>query len=160
MATYKEYTVTSEGDTISPGTYKTYKTAAFTLGHGESYYAMKVANPNQSTTSIYMRGDAQTYFGGGGMWGTYATGDPSSIWTNGKGVSIQVVNSGSSGYSMRITVTIKVKLDKVVQGNKIDYRDRSKTGKSTTQGAVMKDSTNFESGEKIKASTFNTAYGL
>ena len=78
-------------------TTKVYKTAAFTLGYGESFYAMKVANPNMSTTTIYMRGNAQTYFGGGGRWGTYVTGDPSSIWTNGKGVSIEVVNAGSSG---------------------------------------------------------------
>lgn len=105
MATH-QYTRTSSGLTVSAGTDHTFTTTAFTVPTGERFVRMKVNDPNNSTSKIYLRGDAQTVFGGQGMWNTWKS-SVSAIWTDGNGVKIKVHNSGTAGYSMRISVTIE-----------------------------------------------------
>ena len=79
------------------------------------------------------------------------------------GKVVPVTAAGTAGVSintqLKIEITTKPAGSKVTAGNKILATDRSQTGTSTTQYAVMKDS-HFTAGTKITASAFNSAYEL
>lgn len=105
MATH-QYTQTSSGLSVSAGTQHVFYTPAFTVPTGEAFVRLKVLNPNISTSSIYMRGDAQTVFGGQSAWDTWKS-NVSAIWTNGGKCAIRIVNAGSGPYSMRISVVFE-----------------------------------------------------
>lgn len=105
MATH-QYTRTSGGLTVLAGTEHVFTTAAFSVPTGEQFVRMKVIDPNTSTTNIQLRGDAQTVFGGAKAYDVWKS-SVSAIWTDGNGVKIKVVNSGSARVSMRISVVIE-----------------------------------------------------
>ena len=105
MATH-QYTRTSSGLTVAAGTDHTFTTSVFSVPDGERFVRMKVNDPNNSTTNIQLRGDAREVFGGSGMWNTWKS-SVSAIWTDGSGVKVKIHNSGSAGFSMRISVVIE-----------------------------------------------------
>lgn len=91
---------------MSKGTDHTFTTAVFTVPSDQRFVRLKVKDPNNSSSDIQLRGDARTIFGGYGMWDTWAS-NVSAIWTDGNGCKIKVHNSGTSNYSMRISVVFE-----------------------------------------------------
>lgn len=102
------------------------------------------------------------------------TTDRSSVFTKSVNISglkgkrvygkvVPVTAAGSAGVTINTQLKIQITTEPagtpVTSGNVIKATDRSQTGTATTQGAVMTDS-HFSAGTAIKASTFNSAYGL
>lgn len=158
MAT-KTYTVSASGKTVGSGSTYTFTcNNSFTVPTGCVFKSVSVTKNSQSSGQVYLR-NASSSTTTNLSWGNEYT-DPAFIaWTDGGTPKVKVYNGASTGQSVSVTVKFTVTLEKVKSPDVIKYTDRSKTGTSTTQYAVMKDS-HFSSGTKIEASTFNTAYGL
>ena len=79
------------------------------------------------------------------------------------GKVVPVTEYGGAGVTINKKLAISLEISsggaKVTAGNQIKATDRSQTGTSTTQGAVMTDS-HFSAGTKITAADFNSAYNL
>ena len=145
---------------IAAGATKTFTIAAFTVPDGCTINRFKVAL-NVLNSNLQFRPIADGLSAPAkDTWYTYSAANAQMIgWTDGSTSKAVVKNSSSGNLSCNVTITFEYKLDKVVAGDKIYSYDRSKTGTSTSSNSVMTDS-NFSSGTKIEASTFNTAYGL
>ena len=158
MAT-RSYTVSSSGKTVGSGSSYTFTcNNSFTVPEGCTFKSVSVTKNSQASGQVYLR-NASSSTSTNLSWGNEYT-DPTFIdWTDGGTPKVKVHNGASSSQSVSVTVKFTVTLEKVKSSDKIKYTDRSKTGTATTQYAVMSDS-NFSSGTKIEASTFNTAYGL
>ena len=90
-------------------------------------------------------------------WDTWYN-DPTEVILDGNtGCRIYLKNDTSQYITATVTITFEytVPYTAVVQGDKILATDRSQTGTTTTQGAVMTD-THFTAGTKITATDFNT----
>ena len=92
-----------------------------------------------------------------GLTGTPASGYHFVSWTTSpSNLSINSSNQFTMpAQNVSVTANFARTMTAVVAGNKIVVADRSQTGTSTTQNAVMTDS-HFTAGTKIEASTFNS----
>lgn len=100
MATH-QYTRESSGSTVGAGSNHTYTTSVFTVPAGERFVRMKVYLGPSGAQGFLMRGDAQTVFGGGGMWDTWKS-SVTGVWSNGTGAKVAVHNGGEVSRSKRL----------------------------------------------------------
>lgn len=157
MATTRTFSISSSGKTVGGGSSYTFTcNSSFTIPDGCTLASFKVSKNSQSSSNIKLR-NVSSSTTTNLSWDSAMTNTDVIGWTDGGTPKVKVYNSGSSGESVSVTVTFTVNLTKVVQYNKILATDRSKTGTSTTQYAVIKDS-NFTTGDKITASAFNSKY--
>lgn len=105
MATYQS----SLGHTVGAGSDYTYELPAITIPASERFVRCKIQKIGSYLSYCRMRGNAQTVLGQDGF-DTWTTDKTAISWTNGGQPKVKIHNSGSTGYSWRIQVTIETEV--------------------------------------------------
>ena len=160
MATH-QYTV-SEGATVGAGTDRTFTMPEFSVPSGEKLKRLKIGRAGTGETSYCrLRGNAQSVLGQNGF-DVWTTDKTAVSWTDGGTAKVKVHNTGTQGYSWRISVTFETEdlpYTPVKAGEKIKASDLNQTGKNVKAGTLIKASdidNKISAGTKITASGFNS----
>lgn len=140
----------SDGHSIPANSTVVFSFGAFTIPNGESFSNYTLTK--SSTRDLQLTGTIAM------GWGTPYTNTSYIGWTNGGTSSVKVRNNSGSAIETSVTLTFNTtnNYTAVTKGNKILVADRSQTGTTTTQGAIIKDS-HFTSGTIATASAFNSS---
>ena len=105
MATYSS----SLGHTVGAGSNYTFELPAITIPASERFVRCKIQKSGSYLGNCRLRGNAQTVLGQDGF-DTWTTNATAINWTNGGQPKVIIHNTGSTGYSWRISVTIETEV--------------------------------------------------